>query len=315
MLQIFIDELNLSEIRGGKGVIDQKEKEKATEETAVILREISQKCHLLWIVISSSSVADRNAHTLNKEQLHEFIQQTNMDYVNLTKIMRNSQSIANVAPANKFYQFSSGYSGKETSTSIIPGECSTIIGKRPSAILITCSTDYQLESDPSTYKLYADAVSKYYKNIANQISQHMKVAIICDYGFEISKLLEHLEITEDIQIYDAGIKMFIMDGTTHYYYYYRNCEEDDKYGDTTVVQTWLNSGGVLLTHNFLFSGCEADVVIFVSQDWGAICASNDEFRSGVTRAVADLCVVTSNIGFDRDKLEKYFNVYNHSEYI
>ena len=76
------------------------------------------------------------------------------------------------------------------------------------------------------------------------------------------------------------------------------------------MENWLSFGGVLLTHNLLFSGCEADIVIFVSQDWGAVCASNDEFRSGVTRAVADLCVVTSDIGFDRGKLEKYFDVHD-----
>ena len=70
------------------------------------------------------------------------------------------------------------------------------------------------------------------------------------------------------------------------------------------MEAWLERGGVLLTHNMQFRGCEADVVIVVSSYWGA----RDVRRSGITRGVASLCLIAPDISVNVDKMRETYNV-------
>ena len=64
-------------------------------------------------------------------------------------------------------------------------------------------------------------------------------------------------------------------------------------GGEKELTAWLGAGGgVLVTSELQFRGCEADTVIFVTRGWGAYRSSTR--RSPVTRAVAGLLLVTSD---------------------
>ena len=88
---------------------------------------------------------------------------------------------------------------------------------------------------------------------------------------------------------------------------FRNWQNDTTDVDTENVESWIRDGGLLLTHDRLFNGCEADLVIFVSRAWGGGGSAN--IRSGVTRAVADVCILMPDDGTtDVEKLTQTFNV-------
>ena len=74
---------------------------------------------------------------------------------------------------------------------------------------------------------------------------------------------------------------------------------------------WINNGGVLLTHDRMFRGCEAETIVFLTQWWGAYGVG--QHRSGPTRAVSQLCVVTSDDGIRTDEIKQHFNVIEDEE--
>ena len=69
-------------------------------------------------------------------------------------------------------------------------------------------------------------------------------------------------------------------------------------------------GGVLLTHDSMFQGCEAESIVFLTQCWGG---AHGQTRSWPTRAVSQLCIVTSDYGIKLDEIKQHFNVVDMRE--
>ena len=91
-------------------------------------------------------------------------------------------------------------------------------------------------------------------------------------------------LTGDVTLYDAGVEKF------------DNYNEPRLYSADLARQRedlvkWINNGGVLLTHNSMFRGCEAENIVFLTKYWGF---GGRQPRSGPTRAVSQLCIVTSD---------------------
>ena len=70
----------------------------------------------------------------------------------------------------------------------------------------------------------------------------------------------------------------------------QNTSKDDK----AELIIWLDSegGGVLVTHDVQFKGYEVDDVIFITKQFMQWGTRYSGVRSGVTRAVAHLCIIT-----------------------
>ena len=71
---------------------------------------------------------------------------------------------------------------------------------------------------------------------------------------------------------------------------------------------WINNGGVLLTHDTMFRGCEAETVVFLTKLWGGGAGGGRQTRSGPTRAVSQLCIVTSDYNIRPDEMKQHFTV-------
>ena len=118
---------------------------------------------------------------------------------------------------------------------------------------------------------------------------------------------QKIEIEENVSVQIKIIRW------KDFYSWYKDEDGNPTYDDDTTdvdtgdVESWIHEGGLLLTHDRLFNGCEADLVIIVSTVWGGTATTN--IRSGVTRAVADVCVLMSDDGnTDVEKLTQTFNV-------
>ena len=279
------------------------------QKLAEILNYIQSKCLMIWIVPSATSLVDKSdtgdKNTINKEQFQELLTLVNIQHVNLTKIFRNSESIAQIVPAGRTKKYSSQKDSDEmTPTAIDGGECSTIVGSRPTAVVFS-------RSDAYNYKLYADIIVKYINKHIGDISDNTRIVILCDRYIEPRQLLSQLTSNHQtseclskcggrVKYYDGGVRKFDTDGNPTY-------DDDTTNVDTGDVESWIHEGGLLLTHDRLFNGCEADLVIFVSAVWGG--GNNPNIRSGVTRAVADVCVLMSDsVTTDVEKLTQTFNV-------
>ena len=293
-----MDELGLRVPRNG-----------GVQKLAEILNYIQSKCLMIWIVPSATSLVDKsdtgNKNTINKEQFKELLSLVNIQHVNLTKIFRNSESIAQIVPAGHYKKYSSAQDSDEmTPTAIDGGECSTIVGSRPTAVVYS-------RSDKHNHKLYADIIVKYINKHIGDITDNTRIVILCDAFIEPRQLL--LQLTSNhqtseclskcggrVKYYDGGVRKFDSECNPTY-------NDDTTDVDTGDVESWIHEGGLLLTHDRLFNGCEADLVIFVSYGWGA--GNTTNIRSGVTRAVADVCVLMSDDGhIDVEKLKQTFNV-------
>ena len=81
------------------------------QKLAEILNYIQSKCLMIWIVPSATSLVDKSdtvdKNTINEEQFQELLNLVNIQHVNLTKIFRNSESIAQIVPAGHYKKYSS----------------------------------------------------------------------------------------------------------------------------------------------------------------------------------------------------------------
>ena len=126
-----------------------------------------------------------------------------------------------------------------------------------------------------------------------------QTVILCD--LNISPRQVKPLLTGDVTLYDAGVEEF--DGYSYTPRYYST----DLVRQREDLVKWINNGGVLLTHDSMFGGCEAETIVFLTKYWG-----NDDggqARSGPTRAVSQLCIVTSeHLSIKPDEIRQHFNV-------
>ena len=172
------------------------------------------------------------------------------------------------------------------SRTLSTGTCSTVTGGQPTCYL------YQAGEDVD-YELIAECVNSYLDLTTSQ-----QTAILCDWN--ISPRLVAPLLARQVILYDSGVETFDMEHTPSLY-------TTDLATQRVGLLSWLECGGTLVTHDKMFRGCEAHTVIFISSKWAY---TGSQRRSGFTRAVSELCLVTSHHGLNQSELRKLFNVIN-----
>ena len=229
----------------------------------------------------------------------------NYKVINLTKIFRNSVSISQVSPAGQCLQYNATQSDKERKPTIGAGDCSTVVGNRPTCYIYS-------QRDVGDYKLYCNIIVKYLHSFSDNISANTRIVILCYFDIEPKPLLNAIkslsnnkvtgvlsQLLTNIYDYDGGINTFDQEFNP----LYSDNINSDK---SEVVEKWIDHGGILLTHDCLFSGAESDMVIVVSEDWGA---RRSSIRSSATRAISELMIITSDSDvIDVTKFYTNFNV-------
>ena len=101
-----------------------------------------------------------------------------------------------------------------------------------------------------------------------------------------------------VTLYDAGVE-----GFRHFYRPHHYSADLARQREDLVK--WINNGGVLLTHEKMFRGCEAETIVFLTEKWGY---GVGQVRSGPTRAVSQLCIVTRDSLSKLDEIKQHFTV-------
>ena len=259
----------------------------AAVETLGRLRE---RFRAVWVVTSTSCLLDirSDSDSVDEVDLGPVMSGAGYHTVLLPYIMRTSR---NIAEATSPGSFNSYYTDSvKVISSIAAGSASTVAGTRPTAIL------YKLRYDDSDYQEMAGCVSLYLEREKINTATR-SVAILCDQGISATKLAAALQLPR-LYTYTAGVEWFY-DNRAKY-----SSEGGDQ--DTSSVEAWLERGGVLLTHSQQFRGCEADVVIVVAKYWSE---NTVGMRSGLTRGVASLCLITDDYDVkDVDVMRLLYNV-------
>ena len=284
---VILDELSFS---------DEKEKINPVktlelEETLVWLADNTA---MTLAALSSNSLLDRYTQpksALSQTGLDEMIARTGFAAAKLNKIMRSSQNIATAtSPASydaaRTYKNNGKYKLQET---ISPGSSSTVPGTRPKAWVYK----YHVKAD---YTKLAGFVTQHLRTVD---TERLKCVVLT--GKEISARRLCSEMNTQISCYHAGVEMFNLNNIP---IYREACDGGEK--DLTA---WLRAeGGVLVTSEVQFRGAEVDSVIFVTEYWGGYNSSSISRRSPVTRAVADVLMITGDMGLSVQGLRRHWEV-------
>ena len=196
--------------------------------------------------------------------------------------MRNSASITSATSPDSVNNYTDNDGG--IPKSISSGSCSTVTGTRP-----TC---YLYSSDVN-YELIGECVNKYLEEYKTA-----QTVILCDQYISPRQVKPLL--TGDVTLYDAGVEQFDD-------YRPRFTFSADIVRQREDLVTWIHCGGVLLTHDSMFRGCEAETIVFLTKYWvGA--GYGRQARSGPTRAVSQLCLVTSDYMIKPEEIKQHFTV-------
>ena len=126
--------------------------------------------------------------------------------------------------------------------------------------------------------------------------------VLCGAGIAPGTMGEHLgEKAGKLQVFHGGVEYFDRWGVANY------LPTSEVEGQEEVGERWFNGkGGCLVTHNPLFSGCEAATAILISKT-----AREPGVRSGLLRGVARLVLVGSaagTYGYKKEKMVAKFKV-------
>ena len=246
------------------------------------LKTMKDNCSMAWVVLSTTSLLDQQGAAVPQDKLESLVRRSGYKSVTLDHILRNSSTITSAtAPDNV-----NRYSGANISKSISAGSCSTVTGTRPTCYL------YKYSRDDVNYSLIGECVDKYL-----ELHKTAQTVILCDRYISPRQVKPLL--TGDVTLYDAGVEKFDVDNTPRHYRADLARQRED-------LVKWINSGGVLLTHDNMFRGCEAETIVFLTQYWGG--GGGGQTRSGPTRAVSQLCLVTSDPRIRTPTINNYFTV-------
>ena len=219
------------------------------------------------------------------------MKRTKYEAVNLKHIMRSSSKIAEAANPKSVEKMVTNVNNIQTI--IKPGSSSTVPGSRPRALVYK-------HTDNVEYDKLADFVRKHLSTLA---SANIKIVVLCDGGISARKLSDKVN-NEDMPVscYDGKVEMFEYDGSP----IYREDTADD--GGDADLTDWLDDKcSILLTHTPQFSGCECDAVILVTRSWN-VSYRGQARRSGITRGVASMALLTSDIGLEIREISKLWDV-------
>ena len=147
------------------------------------------------------------------------------------------------------------------------------------------------------YEVIARCVNQYLEH-----NESRQTVILCDR--KISPRRVKPLLNGDVILYDAGVEEFDINiyDINKPRHYKANIAKQRKY-----LKKWIINGGILLTHDKMFNGCEAEKIVFLAHMWGR---GINQYRSGPTRAVSQLCVVSSDyrLKSKQDEIKKHFTV-------
>ena len=251
-----------------------------TPGTVEFLGRMRQRFRSVWVVISTSCLLDIHSSDSSKVDLDPVMTRVGYQTVHLSNIMRTRRNIAEATSpdsCNAFYPYR-----YKVSSSISAGTSFTAPGTRPTVIVYEgCRRN---ETD---YKVVAECVALFLEKKKINTSKRKKTkktAILCETDINPSYLSAKLKL--------PGLLLYT-----------------DQSEDMSSVEAWLDQGGVLLTHSHKFKGCEADVVIVVA---GNSYCDGVGLRSGLTRGIASICLILSNINVEVDKMKNMFEVIDYN---
>ena len=142
---------------------------------------------------------------------------------------------------------------------------------------------------------YSKLAQYAYEYIKMLYTAEIKIAVLCGPDLSPRKVCDHLKIKKiSSMLYDAGVEIFntkinALGRASPPVLMPSKRKEKELATQQKDLGKWLQAtSGILVTHESMFRGCEADVVVWVTRDW------QDCNRSGVTRAVGHVCVITSD---------------------
>ena len=239
---------------------------------------------MAWVVLSTSSLLDDRGDAVPQERLESMVRRSGYKPVTLQNIIRNSSKISEATAHENMNR----YSDVDIRNSISAGSCSTVTGTRPTCYLC----DFQ------NFEVFPRCVDHYLKHNKSE-----QIVILCDLGISPSEVKSLL--TGDVTLYDAGVEKFnVTDNTPRHYSADLARQRED-------LVKWINNGGVLLTHDTMFRGCEAETIVFLTKLWGGV---GGQVRSGPTRAVSQLCIVTSDLNIKANEIKQYFTVFDLTQF-
>lgn len=282
------------------------------------MKIISDNCYTAWLVLAASSLFDEDGGgAVPEDSLERLAERSGYKAVRLKNAMRNSSSISSaldpdtLGTCNTLINIEKLISG---------GSCSTVTGVKPTWYLYEYSEDHNFVN----YQEIAKCVKSYLKTNKTE-----KIVILCDWGIsprKVKSLLtpqwwkKFLTIWRclygaqaictvpygNVTLYDAGVKKFGYDSKPRHYTANLHKQRED-------LVKWIQGevDGVLVTHDVMFRGCEAENIVFISDMWGG---GGRQARSGPTRAVSKLCLVTSDFfkinegGKINQEIKQYFDL-------
>ena len=250
------------------------------------MKTIKDNCSMAWVVLSTTSLLDQYAAAVPQDKLESLVRRSGYKSVTLDHILRNSSTITSATAPDNVNRYSGGAT---ISKSISAGSCSTVTGTRPTCYL------YKHRAGVN-YSLIGECVDKYL-----ELHKTTQTVILCDR--EISPRQVKPLLTGDVTLYDAGVEQFDSFNRPRHY-------SADTARQRQELITWISYGGVLLTHDSMFRGCEAETIVFLTHRWGA---GGGQPRSGPTRAVSQLCLVASDHGIKPEEIKQHFTVVDMRE--
>jgi len=128
---------------------------------------------------------------------------------------------------------------------------------------------------------------------------------------EVWRTIDYLNIQP--VLYDGGVEAYKY-ATAHHYPIPADPSNDDfsPVKQKPNLLQWLEGeGGILVTHNRLFAGMEAPMVILITKTLGT---NETAVRSGMLRAVAKLIVISHIRDAKISEIEKHFDVIEFPDY-
>ena len=249
---------------------------------------------MAWVVLASSSLLDdSNGAAVSQEKLESIVERSGYRTVTLHNIMRNSSSITTATTRENVNKYYCIYIRKSMSA----GSCNTVIGTRP--------TLYLVKNDAGSND---DRMNSYLACAVNHYLEHNKseqTVILCDRDISPRKVKPLL--TGDVTLYDSGVEKYYPDSNPSHYSADLARQRED-------LEKWISKRGVLLTHDNMFNGCEAENIIFLTKRWGGGGGGGYQSRSGPTRAVSQLCIVkTDSADINKREIKKHFTVLRSSK--
>ena len=341
IFQLICDELSIS--NGDKEKIhpnseeseesEESEKSKGSEdseesELEKTLKIINNKCWMSWLVLAASSLFDEDGGgAVPEDSLERLAERSGYKAVRLKNVMRNTTSISSAFEPDTIGTYNTSITIEKL---ISVGSCSTVSGVKPTWYLYKYTKNSE-DVNFVNYQVIAECVKSYLKK-----NKREKTVILCDWGIsprQVKSLLTpetgtpetetpetetpdtetpdtETPDTPDVTLYDAGVQEFGYCSKPRHY----TADLDRQRKD---LEHWIQGGSsVLVTHDVMYRGCEAETIVFISDRWGG---RGRQARSGPTRAVSQLCLVTSeyfkiNQGEEIiQEIKQYFDLIKYDE--